>query len=280
MRALKSIQKEFFQALRIPLPAGITRLTTPALSGSTLPRHHEGKLILKRMKDGPRVNRVERLEIYHRQYWFRILDSLREDFVMTEFILGKRRYQKITSEYLKNHPSRHWTLRALGREFPDYLRKCKGLSLSQKTASADMAALEWAMMEVFEVAGANVRLEMSTKDAARTLLMLSPCLRFVQSDYDLDRIRKAHHAQRKMTTSLLRSGKPSVYCIFRVGNDVHVQRLDTQEWSCLKKFSKGSTIENALEDTQASAPEVSQWFAKWSTYHWLEMKSTNKKARK
>ena len=32
---------------------------------------------------------VERLDLYHRQYWYRVLDSLQEDFPALEHLLGE-----------------------------------------------------------------------------------------------------------------------------------------------------------------------------------------------
>ncbi len=271
MRKLGAIQEDFFRALRVPLPAGTHRMTSPSLSKSNLLSRRFVRGLLAGMKDGPKTSRVERLEIYHRQYWFRILDSLREDFVMTELVLGKRLHQKLTREYLVKHPSGHWTLRALGRGFPGFLRRHRGIPALQKSPAADMAALEWAMIEVFEGAAVESPMEAGSVDSATTVLRLSGSQRFVPSEYDLDKIGFSRPAAGKWRAGGLRRGECAVFCVYRAGWDVRVEKLGLAEWGCLKKFKKGSTIDNALRGVDASAQEVSEWFSKWAGRHWLEI---------
>ena len=63
-----------------------------------------------------RLTAFERLEIYNRQYWFRVLGSLAEDFPGLRAVVGGRRFEALSIAYLKEHPSRSFTLRNLGFE--------------------------------------------------------------------------------------------------------------------------------------------------------------------
>lgn len=63
-----------------------------------------------------RLTSFERLEIYNRQYWFRVLGSLAEDFPGLRAVVGGRRFETLSIAYLKEHPSRSFTLRNLGVE--------------------------------------------------------------------------------------------------------------------------------------------------------------------
>ena len=79
MRPLEDTQREFFSALLMPL-RGRSRASTelaPASEG------HSSVFLAKAeelMKSGANLSAAESMELYHRQYWFRVLDSIEEDF--------------------------------------------------------------------------------------------------------------------------------------------------------------------------------------------------------
>ena len=68
-----------------------------------------------------RLSAFERLEIYNRQYWLRVLGSLAEDFTALRALLGAERFQALSIAYLSAHPSRSFTLRNLGAKLVDWL---------------------------------------------------------------------------------------------------------------------------------------------------------------
>ena len=66
------------------------------------------------IKPNDRLNSFERLEIYNRQYWFRVLAALEEDFRGLRAIIGPRRFEALSKAYLIDCPSESFTLRNLG----------------------------------------------------------------------------------------------------------------------------------------------------------------------
>jgi uncharacterized protein (UPF0276 family) len=64
------------------------------------------------IKPNDRLTSFERLEIYNRQYWFRVLSALIEDFPGLRAVLGERRFDAMAKAYLIANPSRSFTLRA------------------------------------------------------------------------------------------------------------------------------------------------------------------------
>src|SRR5277367_4806112 len=66
------------------------------------------------IKPNDRLTSFERLEIYNRQYWFRVLSAFAEDFPGLRAVLGDRRFDALSKAYLKDCPSRSFTLRNLG----------------------------------------------------------------------------------------------------------------------------------------------------------------------
>ncbi len=46
------------------------------------------------IKPNDRLSSFERLEIYNRQYWFRVLDCLYDDYPGLRAVVGERRFMK------------------------------------------------------------------------------------------------------------------------------------------------------------------------------------------
>src|ERR1700747_3530133 len=115
--SLLSIQRRMARALMRPLtPAERMRLTAP--DGRSLP-----KVAADIIKPNDRLTSFERLEIYNRQYWFRILSAFAEDFPGLRAVLGERRFDAVAKAYLTDCPSRSFTLRNLGSRLESWLSK-------------------------------------------------------------------------------------------------------------------------------------------------------------
>src|SRR6202795_732110 len=73
------------------------------------------------IKPNDRLTSFERLEIYNRQYWFRLKDCFYDDYPGVRTVLGKSRFERLACEYLRRHPSESFTLRNLGRRLVGFL---------------------------------------------------------------------------------------------------------------------------------------------------------------
>src|SRR5712692_1001016 len=75
------------------------------------------------IKPSDHLTSVERLEIYSRSYWFRVLDSLYDDFPGLCAVLGKKAFHRLSRAYLADCPSQSFTLRNLGSRLEGWLRR-------------------------------------------------------------------------------------------------------------------------------------------------------------
>src|SRR6202012_5140168 len=66
------------------------------------------------IKPNDRLTSFERLEIYNRQYWFRIRDCFYEDYRGLRAILGDKKFERLADAYLAKYPSQSYPLRNLG----------------------------------------------------------------------------------------------------------------------------------------------------------------------
>src|SRR5688572_19048830 len=83
---------------------------------------------------------VEQLEIYRQQFWLRHTASLVEDFPGVGGILGQEQWEPLVESYLERFQPEGWTLRDLGRHFPEHIAASE---LAQRELCHDMARLEW-----------------------------------------------------------------------------------------------------------------------------------------
>ena len=66
------------------------------------------------IKPNDRLTSFERLEIYNRQYWYRIFSCFAEDFPGLRAVLGDRKFERLARAYLARYPSESFCLRNLG----------------------------------------------------------------------------------------------------------------------------------------------------------------------
>jgi hypothetical protein len=95
------------------------------------------------IKPNDRLSSFERLEIYNRQYWFRVLDCLWDDYPGLRAIVGERKFMKLITAYLARYPYNSYTLRDLGNRLERFLREEPQWAAPREELSIVMARFEW-----------------------------------------------------------------------------------------------------------------------------------------
>jgi hypothetical protein len=257
------------------------------------------------IKPNGRLTAVERLEIYSRSYWFRILDSLYEDFPGLRMVLGQRGFHRLSRAYLGECPSRSFTLRNLGSRLEDWLRRNPQYAGSRIALALDMVRLEWAHIEAFDngtekVLGPEDLLELGPRFRAA----LQPFIRLLALQYPVDDLRiqvnrvsdergaasnaalkQKHH---DMTKRVSLSNREQIFlAVHRRNFMVYYRRIEAEEYRLLSALGNGNPIARAIrcafEDSFASAGErqsrLEQWFAVWAELGWLCPPARSKRER-
>ncbi len=73
------------------------------------------------IKPNSLLTSFERLEIYNRQYWFRVIAAVSEDFPALQVVLGQEKFDSLVLGYLRENPSTSFSLRNLGARLPAWL---------------------------------------------------------------------------------------------------------------------------------------------------------------
>ena len=288
MMDLDHIQREMLDAVRQPLTAA-ENMRQRNRDGRAMDRIAQSII-----KPNDRLTSFERLEIYNRQYWFRVLSALAEDFEGLRLILGDRTFEKLSVAYLVDCPSQSFTLRNLGSRLEAWLREHPELIAGVEEIALDMVRLEWADIEAFDEA-AKPRL--SESDLA-TLgpdprFELQPYLRLVELSYPVDEMLLAirseqrdadiasnavtERPQRRRPRKRALPRREKVFlAVHRVDNSVYFKRLDPDAFGILRGLSEGRPLSEAVECVDWSdgsgdraAENLQAWFALWASFGWF-----------
>src|SRR5262249_28355103 len=140
------------------------------------------------IKPNDRLSSFERLEIYNRQYWFRVLDCLWDDYPGLRATVGERKFMKLITAYLARYPSNSYTLRDLGNRLERFLREEPQWAAPREELAIDMARFEWAQVVAFD---GPSKAPISPDDILDTppsklRLALQPYLSLLELDYAVD----------------------------------------------------------------------------------------------
>ena len=247
------------------------------------------------IKPNDRLTSFERLEIYNRQYWFRVLDAFSDDFPGLRAILGDRRFDALAKHYLVDCPSRSFTMRDLGSRLESWLRKHPQYAPGRLQLALDMVRLEWAEIETFDSASEPpvTAAVLVGSDPAHLRFRLQPCIRLLDLRYPVDDLLLAikHDAstnvasnameerqKRKKVSAVARLKPASVYlAIHRLDNTVYFRRLDKEEFTILSALHQGRSLERAIVagfhasgmPVPERASNVAAWFQNWAALGWF-----------
>src|ERR1700742_1201477 len=143
---LDQIQRAFFDVVRQPLT------DDERMRDMTLDGRSTHKIAEEIVKPNDRLTSSERIEIYNRVYWFRLLSSLADDFPGLRAVIGQEKFDQVLLGYLTEMPSISFTLRDLGSRLEPWFRAHPEYIAGHERMALDMVSLEWADIEAYDTA--------------------------------------------------------------------------------------------------------------------------------
>jgi hypothetical protein len=282
MMALLELRRQMAKAVMQPLTSSETMRKRNS-------RHQLlTKLASSFISPNDRLTSFERLAIYNRQYWFRLMYALSEDFPGLQAILGARRFRALAKAYLTECPSRSFTLRDLGSRLSLWLELNLGLRRPYERLARDMVNLEWAHIEAFD--GAEwpaLKPEDLTSAGPELRLTLQPHITLLELEYPVDDILVAVRKGRRFCTATSGDGrcapikdtKPAkvFLAVHRDGFSVHCSRLERKAFLLLSSIQDGNSFPEALDFAFAGsgirevvqARQIERWFGMWMSMSWF-----------
>lgn len=221
---------------------------------------------------GPRLSAMDRMQIYHDGYFARLVECLTDDYPALSHALGEQTFWSLSREYIVSHPSRSPSLNAYGRHVAAF---CRARSEPWAGFAADLASLEWALVEVVHEPACNGLAEgaLATISAARwqtARLLPSPGLRLLVFDYPVNDFFRAFREDREPPLPERRSSATAVY---RRGLTLWRMDLEPRAALLLRELISGvplaAAVARAEKRSQAAGTSAElagllpQWLGSW-----------------
>lgn len=290
---LMELQRRFNEALTTPLSSeeGIRDRT---IAGESMQNLVEGIV-----RPNDRLSSVERLEIYSRSYWFRILSSLNEDFVGLRAVVGDAKFDALAEAYLAVNPSRSFTLRNLGSRLEGWLREHPQYTHPHEQLAADMVRLEWADIECFDAPEEPTLKLTEIEDlGGDPALRLQPHIQLLDLNFPVDnlllQIREenddesdeasntfSEQRSRSRLKSVRKSKpKPAFVVVHRTDYLVYFKRVTPEAFRLLRALRNGKKLSEAIDSAfnPSTLPAakimelVQDWFVDWAEWGWFSGK--------
>jgi hypothetical protein len=290
---LKKLQSLMASALFRPL-TGRDRMQPRWTDGSSMQA-----IASQFIKPNDRLSSFERLEIYNRVYWFRILDCLYDDYPGLRAIVGQPRFMKLATAYLAKYPSTSFTLRNLGQRLERFLREEPRWIAPHRDLALDMTRFEWAQVAAFDDAAepAITTDDILDTPPAKLHLGLQPYLSLLKLSYAVDRF---FLAVQKRDADVLRDEASNTFeampsssspkntvrlpkredlhvAVHRYDNMLYYKRLEPEAFAILQALRRGVTVEKACAVAISSSTrtrvdwpmQIKEWFNDWSSLGWF-----------
>jgi hypothetical protein len=289
LRDLRQFQRVMSEALFRPLDSRDRLQATWSDGRST------ASVAADFIKPNSRLTSLERLEIYARSYWFRVLDCLYDDYPGVRAILGERRFMHLATAFLARFPSASFTLRDLGSRLPAFIQAEPSFSAPRTALAVEMARFEWAQVVAFDGPSDPVLTQDDILDAGSKLrVALQPHITLLDCAYPVDEFAlalknrdealrgEASNALTSMPASkparrprLPRAGRIRV-AVHRQNNMLYFKRLEPEAYAILAALRDGRPLSAAcaaaLRDADPSLDwecRVRDWFNTWQSLGWF-----------
>jgi hypothetical protein len=288
---LEQFQRAVFDVIRQPLTED-ERMREQTLEGRSTKEIAE-----EIVKPNDRLTSVERLEIYNRVYWFRLLSSLADDFPGLRAVIGQEKFDAVLHGYLTELPSVSFTLRDLGSRLEAWLREHPEFIADNERMALDMVRLEWADIEAFDAAEFPILTQAELAGLGEDpVFHLQPYLQLLDLAYPVDelllKVRETEDPETDISSNVvmmdpsdsaphkpvpLPKGKKVFLAVHRQENVVYFKRLKPEGFALLRALQQGQPLSQAIETSvnwsgkklERVMEQLHDWFANWSQLGWF-----------
>ena len=221
----------------------------------------------------------DRLGIYNEQYWFRLFSVMQEEYPLLCNLIGASELNKLTTAYLKKHPSISYSLRELSFKLPEFIREDHDWNLE---ALHQIVDLEYYYILAFDSEHCP-ELSVTENVKNNVELIAERPIKFqdhwflFEEDWNLVESRKKVQFDNDIEIDL--EDKTSYWVIYRSKRGVEEEQLGPIQFYLLSMLYDGLSINEActvleaeLDDESLSflAKNIQSWFAYWQHSGWFK----------
>jgi hypothetical protein len=252
------------------------------------------------IRPNDRLTSFERLEIYNRVYWFRVLDCLYDDYPGLRAVLGEKKFMDLITAYLAKYPSVSFTLRNLGSRLERFMREEAKWAGAHQAVALDMVRFEWAQVVAFDDPAKPGITPDDILDARpeKLRLGLQPYLTLLELNYAVDEfliaVRKSESdvlrneasniveampkaSRRKKRNVRLPKRQRVHLAVHRFDNMLYYKRLTPEAFAILTAVGDGKTVANACAVALSGSKRkhadwparIKDWFNDWTSLGWF-----------
>lgn len=241
----------------------LQRVTRPLESTRTEPSDDA-----RWVKSGDGWSGSDRVAVYQRAYFSRLVECLRDDYPAVQHAAGPVDFEALCLEFIEAHPPESASLNFYGAPFADF---CATSHAARAAFMSELARLEWAMVECIH-ADARGMLDPATLAACseeewpRVRLVPSPTCRILTASFPVHTYYRAFLRDEEPEPPAF---GPSTIAVSRRGDDVWRMGIDPRFAGLLARLVRSEPLAGALQamaletEDASSAAELQRALSEW-----------------
>lgn len=230
----------------------------------------------------PTLEPYRRIELYHQQYWWRLLNILQESFPLTVRLFGYTDFNEILGKpYLLAYPPCTWSLNPLGNRLAEWVEK--HYDKDDKSLILNAVKLDYVYIDSFVTAESPPLSGEDESSLMEKRLTLQPHVKLFSFPYDLCSFRKAvlqesveYWIDHPFPT--MAKKKKYFFVVARtLSKDIGWTEISLPEYLVLEQFIQPKTVMEMCEWLEKQKREVVNvasknlqiWFQSWTARRWL-----------
>ena len=245
-------------------------VTTPETDAASTSEAEAARILTA----GPKLTALDRLEIYRRGYHARLIECLADDYPTLKLALGAEPFEELCRTYIERFPSQSPNLNFYGRRMAELCSAGLSRSAVPRTFCADLATLEWAIVEVIHAPSSPpLTLEglqhVPADRWGEARLVANTALRLLRFDFPVNAYFQAVREGEKPS---IPAPEASATVAYRSGPTIWRMDLTTPMFDVLSALIAGEPLEAALGRAEASLAHLEEqqivervmfWFREW-----------------
>lgn len=276
-RSLADFQRWFGAATTRPLRRG-DRIAARGIDGALLA--HEARARLRgspQAGKGASLGPFERLEVYNRQYWYRLVTILQDTYPCCLRVLGLEAFNAWCVRYLVAHPPVSPYLAGLDAAFPGFLRR--RLPRAPRAQAVQAAEYDHALSRALDAPGATPVPAGADLSALRWTRAAHVTPLWLEWDFPAYRARCLADETGRQRIPLRRMGKAGRgICVHRQVATLYEKPVSRAEYLLLDALRVPRTLEGLFRSARRRATpreraemerKAAEWFRAWTELGWI-----------